>query len=105
MSTAEARRHDLYNALTEFIGADRADTLMTYLPSQEGNDLATRSDLRALDERIGSVDRSLAARIDGLETLMTHRFDAMTQRLDRMFLTMAAGLIVIVGAFIAKGFF
>jgi hypothetical protein len=111
MTTAEARRLDLYNALTEFIGADRADTLMASLPSQEANELATRSDILTIADRINGVDESLSSRVDRvdeslssridrvdeslsgrmdrLEDRMTAGFEAVNRRLDRLFLTLA----------------
>ena len=93
MRTAESRRHDLYSGVTEFLGPDRADTLMTYLPSREGNDLTTRSDFDHLSSRIDTVERNLTA-----------RFDAVNHRLDRIVLTLAAGLIVILATMIAQAF-
>jgi hypothetical protein len=111
MTTAESRRHDLYNGLTEFLGEDRADTLMAYLPSQESADLATRADLDA-------VEMAVNTRIDTLETTVINRFnivdqrfeatsqrlDALSQRLDRMVLTLVAGLVAIVATLIAQSF-
>lgn len=93
MTTGESRRHDLYNGLTEFLGADRADTLMAYLPPRENSDLATRWDIDALTSRIDGVETSLAARIDGVN-----------QRLDRIVLTLAAGLIAIIATLISQVF-
>ena len=91
MHAAEARRHDLYNALTEFLGPERADTLMAYLPSHEATELATRSDIQ-----------NLSARIDAVEHNLTARIDAVNQRLDRIVLTLAAGLVAIVATLIAQ---
>jgi hypothetical protein len=94
MTTGEARRHDLYNALTEFIGEDRADTLMAYLPSREASDLATSADVEGLSSRIDHLE----TRFDRMED----RLDSMNQRLDRLFLTLAAGLIAIVATVFAQ---
>jgi hypothetical protein len=93
MTTAESRRHDLYNGLTEFLGEDRTDTLMAYLPSQESADLATRADVDTLSHRIDAVERNLTARLD-----------AVNHRLDRIVLTLAAGLIAIVATLITQTF-
>ena len=92
MTTAEARRRDLYNALSEFIGADKADTLMAYLPPREASDLATSTDVEELTTRIDRLD----ARLDRMETRFDARFDAVNHRLDRLFLTLAAGLIAMI---------
>jgi hypothetical protein len=93
MTTAKAKRHDLYNALTEFIGVNHTDTLMTYLPSQDGKDLATWSDFRHLSDRVGDVHENLAS-----------RFEAINQRLDRLVLRLVGGLIAILATLIAQTF-
>ena len=82
MTTSEARRHDLYNALSETIGPDRADTLMAYLPSTETASLATKSDIADLKADIFALGQ---------------RIETVNKRLDRLFLTLSAGLIAIVG--------
>ena len=87
MTTPEARRHDLYNALSETIGPDRADTLMAYLPSTEAVSLATKSDIADLKADLSALGS---------------RIDAVNQRLDRLFLTLTAGLIAIVGAVVVQ---
>jgi hypothetical protein len=100
MTSAESRRHDLYNGLTEILGNDRADTLMAYLPSRESTELTTRSDLDALEER-------LARRIDLLDhrfDLIDQRFEALTQRLDRIILALVAGLVAIIATLVAQSF-
>lgn len=113
--TAESRRHDLYNGLTELLGVDRADTLMAHLPTHQFDDLATRGDFDRLSDRIDNVEsgltiridnveRSLTKRIDRLESDLTNRFDILNQRIDRIVLTLAAGLFAIIATMIAQGF-
>jgi hypothetical protein len=116
MTTEEARRHDLYNAVIEVFGEDNAETLMALLPAHEGIDLATRDDLVGMSDAVGSrmnrledrFDRledrfdRLETRFDGLETRMNQRFDAVNQRLDRLFLTLAAGLIAMIATVFAQ---
>ncbi|MEE8486315.1 MAG: hypothetical protein V3S38_07205 [Acidimicrobiia bacterium] len=114
MTTAESRRHDIYTGLTEFLGPDRADTLMTYLPSRESTDLATKADLTALeltlggridriDGRLDNMDRHLVGMNQRLESV-DQRFEAVNERLDRIVLTLAAGLVAIVATLIAQSF-
>lgn len=105
MTTSESRRHDLYNGLIEVIGNDRADTLMRYLPSIEGSELATRTDVHAISNRIDDVEKSLTTRIDNVEKSLGGRIDGMNQRLDRLVLTMAAGLMAIIATLVAQTFF
>jgi hypothetical protein len=116
MATSESRRRDLYNGLTELLGIERADTLMQFLPSIEGSQQATRTDVyslsariddveRSLTTRIDNVERELTARIDRFEYSVTARFDAMNQRLDRVVvLTLAAGLMAIIATLVAQNF-
>jgi hypothetical protein len=149
MATAESRRRDLYNGLRELLGIERADTLMQFLPSIEGSQQATRTDIyglsgriddveenltaqidnversltaridnvqrdltaridnveRELTARIDNVERDLTTRIDRFEHSVTARFDAMNQRLDRVVLTLAAGLMAIIATLVAQNLF
>jgi hypothetical protein len=138
MPTSESRRRDLYNGLTELLGIERADTLMQFLPSIEGSQQATRTDIyglssnvddverslsgridnvertltsrienveRTLTARIDNVERDLTARIDRFEHSVTARFDAMNQRLDKVVLTLAAGLMAIIATLVGQNFF
>ena len=122
MATSESRRRDLYNGLTEILGMERADTLMQFLPSIEGSQQTTRTDIYGLSGRIDDVERTLTARtdkvelnltariddlttrIDRFEHSVTARFDAMNQRLDRIVLTLAAGLMAIIATLVAQNF-
>ncbi len=104
MATYESRRRDLYNGLTEILGIERAETLMQFLPSIEGSQQATRTDVYELSIRVDDFERNLTARIDRLEQSFTARFDAMNQRLDRIVLTLAAGLMAIIAALVAQNF-
>ncbi len=100
MTSAESRRLDLYNGLTEFLGEDRANTLMAYLPSQQSTDLATKADLDALKTavtaRFDSVDRRFER--------MDQRFEAITHRLDRIVFALVAGLVAIIATLVAQSF-
>jgi len=86
MAISEARRRDLYNSLNELLGTELAETLMAYLPAYESTELATKEDIRRLEDRFDRIE---------------DRLDAVNQRLDRFFLTQSAGLIAIVGTLIA----
>jgi hypothetical protein len=105
MTSGEARRLDLYNALSETIGAERAETLMAYLPSREAGALATHGDVAMLGTHVNRLEVRLdrvEARFDRLEAKMNERFDAVNQRLDRLFLTLAAGLIAMIATVFAQ---
>ena len=45
---SEAARNDLYNGLSEVLGPERAETLMSYLPRYDPGEVATRSDLDSI---------------------------------------------------------
>lgn len=86
-TTPEAARLDLYNGLSDLLGPERADTLMTYLPSFQPDEIATRSDLGALRDEVSEFRADLKA---GLT--------ALNLRMDRLFLTLVAGLLTVVAA-------
>ena len=63
MSAAEPERHALYSRLENVLGPEHADTLMTYLPRDTSDQVATKGDIARLEARF---DR-LEARIDSLQ--------------------------------------
>jgi hypothetical protein len=71
------------HGLTEVLGIERADTLMQSLPSIEGSQQATRTDIYRLRGRIDNVERSFTARIDEVELNLNARIDDLTTRIDR----------------------
>lgn len=87
MSTSEPARLDLYNGLTELLGPDRAEKLMTYLPAFDPAEVATKSDILLLGSDILKLESELKS---GLA--------AINARLDRLFLALLAGLFAIVAA-------
>lgn len=100
MTSSEARRLDLYNGLTEFLGEERADTLMAYLPGNPDTELATKADLE-------SVERRLDTRMNAMDVRFSDvilRLDGMTVRLDRMVHALIAGLIAIIATLVAQSF-
>jgi hypothetical protein len=97
MTAPESRRHEMYAGLARVIGQQEADRLMAYLPRQESSAIATRADLVGVETR-------LAVRIDHLERRIDQvdgRIDGVNQRLDRLFLTMGAGFLAVVGTLVA----
>lgn len=90
MTTPDSRRLDLYAGLSRVLGQREADTLMAYLPREEAVAVATRADLAELEARLG-------ARLDQFD----RRIDMVNQRLDRLFLTLGAGLLAIVATLVA----
>ena len=56
VAISEARRRDLYNSLDELLGTELAETLMAYLPAYESTELATKEDIRRLEDRFDGID-------------------------------------------------
>ncbi len=105
MPISEAARADLYNGLSDLLGPERAETLMTHLPIYDPVEAATKSDVAGLRvdiksdvgglrADIGALESRLVSRLDRVET----RLDGLGSRLDRLFLTLAAGFFVVVAA-------
>ncbi|MGH3666814.1 MAG: hypothetical protein ACRDWF_06360 [Acidimicrobiia bacterium] len=97
MAVSEARRRDLYNVLDELLGTERADTLMAYLPAYETIEVATKDDIRRLENRLDHLEQ----RFDQLEGRLDGGLNSVNQRLDRFFITQSAGLIAMVGTLVA----
>ena len=97
MAVSEARRRDLYNVPDELLGTDEADTLMAYLPAYETIDVATKDDIRRLEDRLDHLEQ----RFDRLEQRLDGGLNSVNQRLDRSLITQSAGLIAMVGTLVA----
>ena len=65
MSTGEEERLTLLSRLTEAIGADAARTIMESLPPMQWDQLATKDDLKALEERLVTRFNGEFAKING----------------------------------------
>ena len=49
-------RHALYSVLEEVLGHEHADTLMTYLPTQRSEEVATKGDIARLEQRFDRME-------------------------------------------------
>ncbi len=65
MSAGEEERLTLLSRLTEAIGADAARTIMESLPPMQWDQLATKDDLKALEERLVTRFNGEFAKING----------------------------------------
>ncbi len=65
MTVTQSGRDRLYNKLREVLGSDNAGILMEMLPP-DVNELATRTDIDGLDQRMDGLDQ----RMDGLDQRM-----------------------------------
>lgn len=73
MSTGDAARYSLYSRLEELLGTSDADYLMTHLPSQLSDEVASKGGIAHLESRF-----------DRLENRIEARFDRMEDRMDQM---------------------
>jgi hypothetical protein len=89
VTVSESARHDLYNGLTELLGPQRAETLMTALPAYDTSDLVTRSDLASFVAELRAEFKSDLA--------------AVNARIDRLFVAMMSGFVLTLGTTV--GFF
>jgi uncharacterized coiled-coil protein SlyX len=128
VAISEAARSDLYHGLADVLGADRAETLMSVLPSYELTDIATKGDIAMLSARIDGLEISLGTRMDRLESRMgglesrmdglesrmdglesrmdrlESRMDGLESRMDRFFIALVTGMFLIIATIIG-GFF
>jgi hypothetical protein len=99
----ERARHELYLAVEEVLGTERADTLMSLLPPVGWADVATKDDIRLVkddlrvvkdDLRVGlqrvtgnihDLEERLDERIDARFGLVDARFAALEVSLDARF--------------------
>lgn len=103
MPTPRFQKGDLYNGLSELLGPERADTLMTHLPGQDWADVATKSDLASLATKadLAAVESDVTAlRVDlaALRSEMQVLGQDVNARFDRLFLALIGGLFVILAA-------
>ena len=64
MTATEAERHDLRQELGAVMGEGAVTTLMDSLPPMDWRELATKTDLAALEERLDTRFERIDARID-----------------------------------------
>lgn len=96
MTGQESKRLDLYNRLQEVLGTDPATTLMTYLPPVETPELLTRTEFKT---EIAAFRELTQAKFDRIDS----RFDELNNRIDRVLLSVVAGMFVILAAIIGTG--
>ena len=65
MTTDDRTRLDLHRRLTEVLGIEEADTLMSHLPPVTWNEVATRSDVSSSSQMLGSELRGEMALLGG----------------------------------------
>jgi hypothetical protein len=67
MTSAEPARHALYSELERVIGTENARTLMTYLPTQPADEIATKADIARLEARFDRFEARFESRLDQMQ--------------------------------------
>lgn len=68
MAISEAARSDLYTGLSQVLGPERAETLMSAIPLHDLDEVATKSDLAVLSAELRSEISGLRTEIADLRT-------------------------------------
>jgi hypothetical protein len=87
LSISERDRHRLHTKAGEAMGADAADTLMSYLPPVGWADVATKRDLDALEERMDLRFQLVDQRFDQVDRRfeeVARRFEEVDRRFDSL---------------------
>ncbi|HIE21147.1 MAG TPA: hypothetical protein EYP73_00940, partial [Acidimicrobiia bacterium] len=109
MAISEAARADLYTGLAKVLGPERAETLMTHLPSFDPAEVATKGDIADLRSDFAEFREELRAEMAGFKTELVRlgadmnarfvqidaRFDALSARFDRLFIAVVSGLFAV----------
>lgn len=59
MPSAEPARHSLYSRLEDVLGSEHAETLMTYLPRHQADEVATKGDIARLEARFDRLEQRM----------------------------------------------
>ena len=80
MVVDERSRHELYRRLEEVLGPDAATTLIEHLPPVGWADVATKTDLAGLEQRMDLRFARVEGRFDSID----ERFNAVNERFTAM---------------------
>ena len=95
MTIDERKRHDLYQRFEDVLGQEHADTLMELLPPVGWADVATKSDLAALETKVDSKFETLEARMDkGFAEVRAELHQALRQQLWAIFGVLVMAIVV-----------
>jgi hypothetical protein len=95
MTIDERKRHDLYQRFEDVLGHEHADTLMELLPPVGWADVATKSDLAALETRVDSRFETLEARMDkGFAEVRAEMHQALRQQLWAIFCVLVMAIVI-----------
>lgn len=99
MAISEAARADLYTGLSELLGPNRAETLMSAIPLHSLDEVATKADLAVLraelKEDIAGVRSELSIEMAQLRSELMSEIGALRKTMTTWMLTI---LVSIIGA-------
>jgi hypothetical protein len=98
MAISEAARADLYNGLTEAIGPQRAETLMSAIPLHDLDEVATKADLAILRAELKA---ELAELRSELRSQISGEVGSLRKSMTTWMLTI---LVAIIASLIGVGF-
>ena len=104
MPISEAARADLYTGLAEVLGPDRAEILMAQLPRFDPAVVATKSDLADLRTDMTELRAATMSDMGELRTELRDGLASVSQRLDRLFLTLLVAMFGVVASLISLVF-
>lgn len=113
MDVYERSRHHLHQRLQEALGPEAAGTLMAHLPPAGYAELATKSDLRQLEERlelrIGGTEERLELRMDAMRHELRGEIQEVQAHIDKTARSLTLSLVTIMAimngiVFTALGF-
>jgi hypothetical protein len=81
MAVDERARHELFRRLDEVLGPDAATTLIEHLPPVGWADVATKTDLAALERRMDTKFEAFELRMDARFAVVDGRFEALEHKL------------------------
>jgi hypothetical protein len=102
VTITEQERHDLYERLQEALGEAEAETLMQYLPTAGFADLATKSDLNALEQSLRAEMRHGFEATDLKMEAMEHRILGTLRNEMRLQLLAMVGIAIALAGLILR---
>jgi hypothetical protein len=88
MDVNERSRHQLHQRLREVLGPEAAGTLMAHLPPAGYSELATKSDLRQLEER-------LELKMDAMRQELRGEIQQVRAHVDKTARTLTLSLVTV----------
>ena len=105
MAVDERARHHLFLRVEEELGPEAAETMMQLLPPVGWADVATKEDLRRLEERMALRFEVIRTEMESMESRIEGEMHQAMNAQFRNLMVLCTGLVVSVGgiAFAAVG--